>query len=140
MTAPATLHLALPKGRMQEGVLKLLGDAGVSVRLGARGYRPTVSLPNVEAKLLKPQNIIEMLAAGTRDLGFAGADWVAELGVELVEVMDTGLDVVRLVAAAPEALVPGGILPDRPVVVASEYERLTTRWIQANCPPGSREP
>ena len=27
---------------------------------------------------------------------------------------------------------------DRPVVVASEYERLTTRWIQANCPPGSR--
>lgn len=138
MTAPVTLHLALPKGRMQEGVLKLLGDAGVSVRLGARGYRPTVGLPNVEAKLLKPQNIIEMLAAGTRDLGFAGADWVAELGVELVEVMDTGLDVVRLVAAAPEALVPDGILPDRPVVVASEYERLTTRWLQANCPPGSR--
>ena len=45
-----------------------------------------------------------MLAAGTRDIGFAGADWVEELGIEgLVEVLDTGMDPVRIVAAAPDA-------------------------------------
>ena len=53
-------------------------------------------------KLLKPQNIVEMLAAGTRDIGFAGADWVAEKPADLVELLDTGLDPVRIVAAAAE--------------------------------------
>src|SRR5206468_399325 len=69
------LRLGLPKGRMEAGVLSLLGDAGIRVRPGARGYRPDVSLPETEAKLLKPQNVVEMLAAGSRDAGFAGADW-----------------------------------------------------------------
>ena len=47
-----SLSLALPKGRMQQGVFALLDAAGISVRLGARGYRPTVGLPATEAKLL----------------------------------------------------------------------------------------
>ena len=127
----STLRLALPKGRMQDGVLRLLADAGIDVRVPERGYRPTISLPAVEAKVLKPHNIVEMLAAGSRDLGFAGADWVAELGADPVEVLDLGLDPVRLVAAAPKALLVDGALPDRPLVVASEYDRLTRRWIAA---------
>ena len=69
-----------------------------------------------------------MLHHGSRDLGFAGADWVAELGAELVEVFDTGLDPVRLVAAAPEALLADGGLPARHVTVASEYVRLAKAW------------
>jgi ATP phosphoribosyltransferase len=128
---PSVLRLALPKGRMQDEVFRLLGDAGVRVRAGVRGYRPQVSLPGCEAKILKPQNIIEMLHAGSRDVGFAGADWVAELGAEVVELLDTGLDPVRLVAAAPSGLLDDGRLPRRPLVVASEYERLTRRWIAA---------
>ena len=32
------------------------------MRPSARGYRPDVSLPGAEAKLLKPQNVVEMLA------------------------------------------------------------------------------
>jgi ATP phosphoribosyltransferase len=126
-----TLKLALPKGRMQEGVFALLADAGIGLRVGARGYRPTLSLPGVEAKMLKPQNIVEMLHAGTRDAGFAGADWVAELGADVVELLDTGLDPVKLVAAAPASLLEKGELPRRALVVASEYERLTAGWITA---------
>jgi ATP phosphoribosyltransferase len=129
VNSPDPLELALPKGRMQDGVLALLADAGIHVRRGSRVYRPSVSLPGIEAKILKPQNVVEMLAAGSRDVGFAGADWVQELGANLVEVLDTGLDSVRLVAAAPGALVTGGEFPRRPLVVASEYERLTRQWI-----------
>ncbi|MEX2155947.1 MAG: ATP phosphoribosyltransferase [Gemmatimonadales bacterium] len=117
------LRLGLPKGRMEAGVLTLLADAGIHVRPGARGYRPEVSLPETEAKLLKPQNVVEMLAAGSRDVGFAGADWVAELDFAVIELLDTELDPVQIVAAAP------GPLPDRRIVVASEYERLTRAWI-----------
>lgn len=123
------VHLAIPKGRTEHAVTDLLGDAGVRLRSGPRGYRPVPSLAGLEVKLLKPQNIVEMLAAGSRDLGFVGADWVAEKSADLLELLDTGLDPVRVVAAAPEALLVNGQLPDRPLVVASELEQLTRRWI-----------
>lgn len=116
---------------MEEGVLRLLGDAGIRLTFDRRGYRPTLSLEGFETKILKPQNIVEMLHGGSRDLGFAGADWVAEKGVELVELLDTALDPVRIVAAAaPEFLVGGRPRPG-PFVVATEYERLTRRWLAA---------
>lgn len=129
VSTSASLRLALPKGRMESGVLALLGDAGIQVTPTARGYRPALSLPDVDTKVMKPQNIVEMLALGRRDVGFAGADWVAEMGVELVEIMDTGLDPVRVVAAAPEVLLDGDALPARRLVVTSEYENLTKGWI-----------
>jgi len=124
------LHLAVPKGRIEEGVTSLLADAGIELRSGARGYRPVSSVEGFEVKLLKPQNIVEMLAAGTRDVGFAGADWVVEKSAELIELLDTGLDPVRVVAAAPETLLVEGRLPDRHLVVASELERIASDWIR----------
>lgn len=124
------LRLALPKGHMAEEVNRLLGEAGIQLVRGRRSYRPGLSLPGYEVKLLKPQNIVEMLHAGSRDLGFAGADWVAELGAEVVTLLDTGLDPVRVVAAAPQALVEQGWPPPRSLVVASEYARLTQSWIK----------
>ena len=130
-STPTTLRLALPKGRMADGVAALLAGAGIAMRMDPRGYRPTLSVPGFDTKVLKPQTVVEMLHTGSRDLGFAGADWVAELAADCVEVLDTGLDPVRLVAAAPEALLEDGRLPRRPLVVASEYERLTRDWIAA---------
>ena len=123
-------HLAVPKGRIEPGITHLLAAAGIELRAGPRGYRPVPSVPGYEVKLLKPQTIVEMLAAGSRDAGFAGADWVAEKDADLVELLDTGLDPVSLVVAAPEQLLDGGELPHAPLVVASEYERLTRRWIE----------
>ncbi|GAB4296286.1 MAG: hypothetical protein Kow0090_11330 [Myxococcota bacterium] len=124
------IRLALPKGRMQDGVLELLADAGIKVRSGARDYRPSISLNGFEVKILKPQNIVEMLQAGSRDIGFTGADWVAELNAELTELLDTGLDPVKMVVAAPSELLTNGNLPQRTLVVASEYERLAKQWLK----------
>jgi ATP phosphoribosyltransferase len=129
-TESENLKLAIPKGRMYDGVRLLLAEAGINISQTARSYRPYVNLDGCEVKILKPQNIVEMLHAGSRDLGFAGADWVAELDGDLVELLDTGLDPVRVVAAAPDALLVGGELPKQRVVVASEYERLTRAWIE----------
>lgn len=123
------IHLALPKGRIEEGVFSLLADSGIKLRSGPRGYRPVTSVEGFEVKLLKPQNIVEMLNAGSRDVGFAGADWVAEKAADLIELLDTGLDPVRVVAAAPESLLVDGRLPSRHLVVASELENLATAWI-----------
>ena len=70
--------------------MRLMADAGIRLTFDRRGYRPTISLDGFETKILKPQNIVEMLHLGSRDLGFAGADWVMEKGAELVELVDTG--------------------------------------------------
>ena len=130
MTQQASpIRLALPKGRMEAGVLDLLREAGISVATHARGYRPTLSLADVEVKMLKPQNVVEMLSTGSRDVGFAGVDWVTELEADVVELLDTGLDRVQIVAAAPAELLEGGQLPDRPLLVASELGRITTDWM-----------
>ncbi len=123
------VRLALPKGRMQDNVVRLLADAGIRLTFDRRGYRPVLSLDGFETKLLKPQNIVEMLHVGSRDLGFAGADWVAEKGAELVELLDTGLDPVRIVAAAPRDFLAGERPVREPFVVATEYERLTASWL-----------
>lgn len=131
-TTETILRLGLPKGRMEQGVLGLLGDAGIDVRTGSRSYRPVVGLEGVEAKMLKPQNIVEMLHMGSRDIGFAGADWVSELDADLVELLDTGMDPVQVVAAAPELFLVDGKLPEQHLLIASEYERLTRRWIESS--------
>ena len=154
-TNETVLRMGLPKGRMQGEVLKLLADAGLPVKADERGYRPRVgeapAAPgsgkagrpaafasrsvSYEAKFLKPQNIVEMLDTGSRDVGFAGADWVAELGSGAVELLDTGLDPVSIVAAAPFALLEGGKLPrGRKLVIASEYESITRRWLERAAP------
>ena len=128
-TETSVVHLALPKGRMQDDVMDVLHDAGVRVTYDRRGYRPSISLPGFETKILKPQNIVEMLHVGSRDLGFAGADWVAEKSADLVELLDTGLNPVRIVAAADPGFLSDGRPPAKPFIVATEYERLTRDWL-----------
>ncbi|MGO8694671.1 MAG: ATP phosphoribosyltransferase [Rectinemataceae bacterium] len=143
---PTILKLGLPKGRMEEGVFSLMGDAGLAVRVDERGYRPAVGTRagsgaglSFETKILKPQNIVEMLAVGSRDLGFAGADWARELDSDLVELLDTGLDPVNVVAAAPASVLRDGLLdPQGPggrrLVVASEYENIAHAWMSERAP------
>jgi ATP phosphoribosyltransferase len=104
-----TIHLIVPKGRTEGAVTTLLADAGIRLRSGGPcGYRPVPSADGFEFKLLKPQNIVEMLSLGSRDVGFAGADRVAEKRADVIELLDTGLDPVKVVAAAHEDLLVDG--------------------------------
>jgi len=123
----ATINLALPKGRMAEGVLKLMEDAGFKVMANGRNYRPGCADPRFQLKLLKPQDIVRMVELGRHDLAFAGHDWVVELDAKVDDLLDTGLDKVRLVAAAPKDSVAE--LRGRRIVVASEYETITRNWL-----------
>lgn len=137
-TEGSRVKFAIPKGRMQEGVVKLLGEGGIKVTIpgGDRSYRAVVSgIDGFDVKLLKPQNIVEMLHVGTRDVGFAGYDWVVEKGFEdeLVELLDTGLDKVRIVAACPDpAFIEDAKANNKPLRIASEYSTLCNQYIKQN--------
>jgi ATP phosphoribosyltransferase len=132
VTDKETIKLGLPKGRMWEGVSTLLRDAGLPVATTRREYRPMIPLEGWTVKMLKPQNIVQMLNAGSRDIGFAGADWVVENRADLIELLDLGLDPVRLVVAAPKELIVNDRLPDRPLTIATEYRTIGERWLKTS--------
>lgn len=123
------LKILLPKGRIYENVVNLLDGAGIKVSLPERAYRPTVNQEDLEAKVMKPQNIGKLLELGAHDVGFTGRDWIEESHADVEEVMDLGFDQVRIVAAVPNAL-DDAELARRRVIVATEYEQIARKWLE----------
>ena len=123
------IRLVIPTGRMYEAVLRLLSDAGLEIPRAAKSYRPVPNDPRFEIKLMKTANIPTLLEMGAHDIGFSGRDWVRESAAEIETMLDTGLLPVRVVAAAPVGTDPLSEGRGRPVVVASEYERLTAEYM-----------
>lgn len=119
------IQLVVPTGRMNGPVVDLLTDAGLRIENGGKSYRPRCSDPRYRVKLMKAANIPTLVELGAHDLGFTGFDWVRESGARVIELLDTGLLPVRVVAAAPRGATPFQTGRARPLVVASEYERLT---------------
>jgi ATP phosphoribosyltransferase len=125
------LKLVIPKGRLQEKVVERLNAIGIDLTFSSRSYRPYCSDPEIEIKLLKPQNIPPLLALGRHDAGY---DWVLESGYEnspeIVSLMDMSLNRVRLVAAVPDELAEGDRWKTMRLIVASEYVRIAEQYIQ----------
>jgi ATP phosphoribosyltransferase len=82
----------------------------------------------LDAKIMKPQNVGVLLTLGSHDAGFTGLDWVRETGADVAEVLDLGLDKVRIVAAAPAGL-DLAALKARKIVVATEYVNIARAWL-----------
>ena len=124
------LKILLPKGRIYENVVELLAGAGISVKLPERAYRPIVNQDDLEAKVMKPQNIGKLLEMGAHDCGFTGRDWIDESGADVEEIMDLGFDKVRIVAAVPSVLHDEDLKSKR-IVAATEYEHIARRWLES---------
>ncbi len=123
------LKILLPKGRIYENVANLFAEAGISIYLPERAYRPTVNQQDLEAKVMKPQNIGKLLELGAHDAGFTGVDWIQETGADVEEIMDLGFDRVRIVAAVPNA-VNDEILKSKRIIVATEYVNTAEAWLK----------
>lgn len=123
------LRIVVPKGRIMKNVTALLESAGIRMLSDDRQYKPVVSDPEIEIKIMKPQNIPRLVELGSHDAGFTGLDWIRETNADVEELMDLEFDPVRIVAAAPEALDMDRLRTMR-VVAASEYEGLATRWLK----------
>jgi len=129
----AKLKMVIPKGRINSKVMTLLNDAGFGVEKAERVYVPHVADSEIEAKIMKPQNIPKLVEFGAHDIGFTGHDWVVETQAEVAEIIDLGFDRVSIVAAIPDTLV-GVDLKSRQIIVASEYERLANQFLKReNC-------
>jgi len=123
------LKLVIPKGIIYENVAKLLYEAGISIQCNERIYRPFVSDPDIEMKIMKPQNIAKLIELGSHDAGFTGYDWIVETRADVTEVLDLSLDPVKIVAAIPKNLKRRDLY-ERKIVVASEYENIAKSFLK----------
>ncbi len=124
-----TIKMVIPKGRMLAGVVGLINDSGTALETSSRHYIPSIADEEIEVKIMKPQNIAQLVERGSYDVGFTGLDWVVETGASVVELLDLGLDPVRIVAAVPEDA-DDEDLGRRPIVVATEYEKIAHTFLR----------
>ncbi len=130
MVEPQPVRLVVPKGHMFDAVRELLAEAGLRLGVDDRSYRPKASDPRFRVKIVRAQNVPQLIELGAHDIGFSGYDWIREREAKVVELLDLGLDPVRVVAAACECETLDALRARR-VIVASEYERLARGWLQA---------
>ena len=131
MSAPLTL--ALPKGRLFDPALALLGAMGVK-GLQAESRRLLLDDPAMGLRfiLLKPADVPTYVEYGAADLGIVGKDILLEQAPDVYEPVDLGFGFCRLVVAEPKELWER----DDPakwswVRVATKYPTLTEQYFSA---------
>ena len=100
------LRLGLPKGSLQESTLKLFRKAGYHISISSRSYYPSFDDPEIEAMLIRAQEMARYVDAGILDCGLTGKDWIMEQNADVHEVAELiyakeGLRPVKWVIAVP---------------------------------------
>jgi len=80
------LKLGIPKGSLEESTIDLFKKAGYTITADSRSYYPHVDDNEIEAMILRPQEMALYVERGVIDAGLAGRDWVRECKADVVEV------------------------------------------------------
>ncbi len=134
---PRTLKLALPKGSLQESTFEMMSRAGWQVKVGSRSYIPNVDDPEIEARLIRAQEISRYVEHGAIDAGLTGYDWILENDSDVVEVSSLvyakqGLRPVRWVLAVPNASSIKSVKDLEGKRIATEAVNLTKKFLKKN--------
>ena len=154
------IRLALPDGHLLEPAAGFLKKAGLNIR-GYSGEmvegrecgesekatrRPTIDLPGVTIKVIRPQDMPLQVANENFDLAITGQDWLSDHlyrfpSSPVKEILKLGFGKVTVVAVVSEDLpardahglremVRGGLLPT--LRVASEYVNIADKYARDN--------
>jgi len=93
------VKFAIPKGHLGDQISKILERAGYRITGHDRTYRPGINDPEIELKVLRPQEIPTYVSEGVQDVGISGRDWVAENKADVETLLDLEYAKVRLVIA-----------------------------------------
>ncbi|MEW6003113.1 MAG: ATP phosphoribosyltransferase [Nitrospirota bacterium] len=101
-----TLKLGLPKGSLQESTLKLFRKAGYHISLSDRSYYPSIDDPEIDAMLIRAQEMPKYVEDGILDCGLTGKDWILEQNADVHEIAELiyakeGLRPVKWIIAVP---------------------------------------
>jgi ATP phosphoribosyltransferase len=131
------LRIGLPKGSLQESTLKLFRKAGYHVSVSGRSYYPVFDDTEIEAMLIRAQEMARYVESGIIDCGLTGYDWIMEQNADVKEVAELnyakeGLRPVRWVVAVPNDSKIKNIKDLNGKRVATELVGFTKRYLRAN--------
>ncbi len=134
------VKFAIPAGSLAKATFEILQRSGYRVSGQERTYRPSINDPQIELKILRPQEIPVFVAEGLQDVGITGQDWIRETraDVEILQNLEYGR--IRLVVAVPKALSKNSIADimenawskGRNFRVSTEYLNIASEYIKSN--------
>jgi ATP phosphoribosyltransferase len=131
------LKLGLPKGSLQESTFSLFKKAGYGFSVSSRSYFPSTDDNELEAMLVRAQEIARYVEEGIFDAGLTGKDWILENDAEVHEVMDLcyskqSMRPCRWILAVPESSPVQSVKDLEGKHIATEAVKMTQRYLEQN--------
>ena len=97
------VKFAIPKGSIEDATFKVLERSWTKVKRRDRTYRVTLDDPQITVKMLRPQEIPNLVFDGLYDVGITGKDWVQETNADVQTLLDLEYGKIKLVIAIPDS-------------------------------------
>ena len=115
----------------------MMRKAGFTVSSGSRSYMPRVDDEEIDARLIRAQEISRYVELGMLDAGITGHDWIVENGSDVVEAGELiygkqGFRPVRWVLAVPEDSPIQSVKDLEGKRIATEAVGIARRYLEAN--------
>ena len=131
------LKLGVPKGSLQEATFTLLSKAGFHFSVSSRSYFPSVDDEELEAMLIRAQELPRYVEDGVFDAALTGYDWIVESGASVISVCDLvyskqSMRKVKWVLAVHESSTVKSVKDLEGKRIATEVVSITKNYLAKN--------
>lgn len=133
MSAPESLLVALPKGRMADHTLDLMASAGLSLPADKSGRKLVLASADGSLRyvLAKPTDVPTFVEYGAADLGVCGLDTLRESRRQVYEPLLLPFGYCRLSLCGPAGRADSPLRYESQPRVATKYPNLTEQFFRA---------
>jgi ATP phosphoribosyltransferase len=133
------LKFAIPKGSLEKATADFFAKSGFKIGGTERTYRPSINDPQIEMKVLRPQEIPVFVSEGLQDLGITGEDWVKENRADVEILLKLEYGKIKLVIAVPKSVPEGATIGEfmeslwsqgRNFRVSTEYLNIASDYLK----------
>jgi ATP phosphoribosyltransferase len=132
------VKFAIPKGSLEEATFKILEKSWTKVNRKSRTYRVFLDDPQISVKMLRPQEIPNLVSEGLYDVGITGKDWIEETKANVESILDLEYGKIKLVIAIPEkykfknldAMITAYAKKKKILRISSEYLTTASKFIK----------
>ncbi|MDD4107881.1 MAG: ATP phosphoribosyltransferase [Prolixibacteraceae bacterium] len=120
------------KGRLNEGSMRLIREAGIELTVGKRKLVSAAKNFPVEILFLRDDDIPQTIADGVADAGIVGENELLEKEKKLIIAKRLGFSKCRLSLAIPKSLVYPGINFFNGKKIATSYPNILKKYLKDN--------
>ena len=132
------VKFAIPKGSLEEATFKILEKSWTKVNRTSRTYRVFLDDPQIIVKMLRPQEIPNLVSEGLYDVGITGKDWIDETKANVEPILDLEYGKIKLVIAIPDkykyknldAMIAAYARQKKILRISSEYLTTASKFIK----------